>query len=62
MNMNRLINIGLRMLVNKGVEVAANRGKQPKDMTPQERAAAQKAQHSARGARRSIGMLRRFMR
>ena len=62
MNMNRLINMGLRMLMNKGIEVAANRGKKADDMTPEEREAAKKARQSTQTARRSVGMLRRFMR
>jgi|GEM_PF-6336236 len=33
MNMNRLINMGVRMLMNKGIDVASRRGKRPEDMT-----------------------------
>lgn len=62
MNMNRLINMGLRMLMNKGIDVAARRGKRPEDMTPQERQNAQKARQQGQTARRSLNMLRRFMR
>jgi hypothetical protein len=62
MNMNRLINMGLRMLMNKGINAAANRGKKPEDMTPAERETAQKARQSGKTAQRGVGMLRRFMR
>ena len=62
MNMNRLINKGMRMLMNKGISTAARRGKNPADMTPQERASAKTTQHNAQKARRGLGMLRRFMR
>ena len=41
MDLNRLINMLVRMFVNKGVNAginyAANRGKDPKDMTREER-------------------------
>lgn len=62
MNMNRLINMGLRMLMNKGIDAASRRGKKPEDMTPQERENAKKARSSTQNAQRGIGMLRRFMR
>ena len=62
MNMNRLINMGLRMLMNKGIDAASRRGKKPEDMTQQERDSAKKARQNTQNARRSIGMLRRFMR
>ena len=62
MNMNRLINMGLRMLMNKGIEVAANKGKKPEDMTPEERKSAQATKANAQKARRGLGLARRFMR
>lgn len=62
MNMNRLINMGLRMLMNKGIDAASRRGKKSEDMTPQERENAKKARNTTQNAQRSIGMLRRFMR
>ena len=62
MNMNRLVNMGLRMLTNKGIALAARKGKQPQDMTPQERLAAKMAQQNANKARRGLGLVRRFMR
>ncbi len=66
MNMNSLINMGVRMLMNKGISkgisVASNRGKSPENMTPEERASAQSTKGNAHKARRGLGMLRRFMR
>jgi hypothetical protein len=62
MNMNRLINMGLRMLMNKGIDVASRRGKKPEEMTQQERDSAKKARKNTQTAQRSVGMLRRFMR
>ena len=62
MNMNRLINMGLRMLMRKGTEMAANRGKRPEDMTPQEREQAKSARQTAQKAQRGMRTARRFMR
>jgi hypothetical protein len=62
MNMNRLINMGLRMITDKGVALAAHKGKRPEDMTPEERKAARSAQQNANKARRGLGLARRFMR
>ncbi|MFT6075115.1 MAG: hypothetical protein ACJAZ1_002039 [Yoonia sp.] len=52
MNMNRLINMGLRMLMNKGVDVASRRGKKPEGMTKQARESAKKTRNNTqlRGA------------
>ena len=54
--------MGLRLVMNKGINMAANRGKNPADMTPEERRAAQTARRNGQKARRGVGMLRRFMR
>ena len=62
MNMNRLINMGLRMLMRKGTEMAANRGKRAEDMTPQEREQAKSARQTAQKAQRGMRAARRFMR
>lgn len=66
MNMNRLINMGLRMLmnkgINKGIDMASKKGKRPEDMTPEERAAAQTTRQNAHKARKGLGIARRFMR
>jgi hypothetical protein len=62
MNMNRLINMGMRMLMRKGTEMAANRGKRPEDMTSEERAQAKTARQTAQKAQRGMNAARRFMR
>ena len=62
MNMNRLINMGVRMLMRKGTEIAANRGKRPEDMTPDERAQAKNARQTSQKAQRGMRAVRRFMR
>ena len=66
MNMNRLINMGLRMImrkgINTGISAAANRGKRPEDMTPEERQMAKSTRQNAQNTRKSMRVLRRFMR
>ena len=62
MNMNRLINMGVRMLMNKGMKAAANRGKQPQDMTAEEREQAKSARDTANKAQKGMRAARRFMR
>ena len=66
MNIDRLIQMGVRMLLNKGINkgigLAANRGKRAEDMTPEERQSASAARGNAQKARRGLGMIRRFMR
>ncbi|SIT79608.1 hypothetical protein SAMN05421665_0973 [Yoonia rosea] len=66
MNMNQLINMGLRMLMRKGMSkgmaLMANKGKRPEDMTSEERAQAKNAQQTAQKAQRGLNAARRFMR
>lgn len=66
MNMNRLINRGMRMLMNrgisKGIDVASRRGKKPEELTAEEQQAARSARGNAQNAQRSMKFLRRFMR
>ena len=66
MNMNRLINMGLRMLmrkgINKGIALASTKGKRPEDMTPEERAQAKETQQTAQKAQKGMRAARRFMR
>ncbi len=66
MNMNRLINMGVRMLmrrgINKGIDVASRRGKSADEMTPEERQGSQSTRKNAQRARRGLNILRRFMR
>jgi hypothetical protein len=58
MNVNQLINMGMRMLMrkgmSKGVALMANKGKRPEDMTPEERAQAKNAQQTAQKAQRGL--------
>ncbi len=62
MNINRLINLGLRMLTQKGIQVIAQKGRRPQDMTPQEREQAKAARQMTQKGQRSIRTARRFMR
>ncbi|MEL6681284.1 MAG: hypothetical protein AAFQ09_01415 [Pseudomonadota bacterium] len=66
MNANRLINMAMRMLmrkgISKGIDIAANRGKSAKDMTPEQRASAQETRQTAHKARRGLNLVRRLMR
>ncbi len=66
MNINGLINMGVRMLmrkgINKGIDMAASRGKHPNDMTPEEREQAKSARDTANKAQRGMNAARRFMR
>ncbi|MCG3266337.1 hypothetical protein Yoon_01230 [Yoonia sp. I 8.24] len=60
--MNRLINMGMRMLMNGGIKMASTRGKNTEDMTPQERQSAQSTQQNLQKARKGMRIMRRFMR
>ncbi len=62
MNMNRLINMGIRMLMNFGADKLANGGKDPSEMTREERQAAQKNKQNIGKARKGMNIMRRFMR
>jgi hypothetical protein len=62
MNMNRLMNMGMRMLMRKGIGFMASRGKPPQEMTPEERAQAKNAQQTAQKAQKGMRAARRFMR
>ncbi len=66
MNMNRLINMAMRMLmrkgINAGIDVATRGGKRPEDMTAEERQAAQSARNNTHRARRGLRFMGRFMR
>lgn len=65
MNVDRLINMIFRRLMrqgmNKGIQMAANRGKKPEDMTPEERAQAKEATQNAKKVQRGMRTARRFM-
>ena len=62
MNMNRLINMGVRMAMRHGSKYLANRGKSQADMTPDERKSAQSSQVNMRRAQQGLRFFRRFMR
>lgn len=66
MNIDGLIRRAVRMLmrrgVNKGLNMAANRGKDPADMTPAERQEAKQSRQNMQRARRGANIARRFMR
>ncbi len=66
MNVERLINMVLRRLMrkgmNKGMDMAANRGKRPEDMTPEERAQAKATRENARKLQKGVRTARRFTR
>lgn len=46
--------------INKGINHVANRGRNPKDMTPAERQEAKAARETARRAKQAIRLGRRF--
>lgn len=66
MNVNGLINMGVRMLmrkgINKGIDMAATRGKDPGEMTPEDREQAKSAKQTAAKAKKTMRVARRFMR
>lgn len=66
MNSDQLIRMLTRMFVNrglnKGIDALARRGKNPEDMTQQEKQQAQSARKNAHNARRLINTMRRFTR
>lgn len=65
MNVERLINMVMRRLMrkgmNKGIEMAANRGKKPEDMTPEERTQAQATSKNAKNLQKGMRATRRIM-
>ena len=62
MNINRLIHMGLRLLMRKGTQLAASRGKRPEDMNSEERAQTKAAQQTRRKAQKGMRAVRRFIR
>jgi len=64
MDLNRLINMFVRMFVNKGINkgitYAANCGKDPKTMTPEERQQAKAARQNVKRARQAIRLGRKI--
>ena len=65
MDWNRLFSMlskmFIRTAVNKGISFAARRGKDPKDMTPEERKQAQNARQMADKAQKAARLGRRFL-
>ena len=66
MNMNRLINVAMRQImnrgINKGIDFASKRGKSQENMTQGERQNAQNTRQTMQKARQGMRIMRRFMR
>ncbi len=64
MDLNRLITMLVRMFarkgINAGITYAANRGKDPKTMTPEEQQQAKAARQTAKRARQALKLGRRI--
>ncbi len=64
MNADRIISMILRRLmnagINKGINLAANRGRDPNDMTDEERTLAKQARDNATRGRKAMQMGRRI--
>lgn len=64
MNIERLLRMIFRMAgrkaLNRGVDMAVNRGKSPQEMTPEERKRARAAKQTAKRARQTARMVRRL--
>ncbi len=62
MNINRLINLALRMLMKRGAGMTANRNGPPKGTGPDGRKSGYVNRQTMQKARRGMQILRRFMR
>ncbi len=64
MNVDRIIMMIFRKFMNrgvsKGIDMAANRGRDPKDMTQDERQQAKQARDASKRARKAMQMGRRM--
>jgi len=64
MNGNHILRMAMRMVLNRGINAGmdkmARRGRDPKDMSPTERATAQQSRKNMGNARRGINMIRRM--
>lgn len=62
--MNQILRMILRMAMNKGINrgirTMSTRGRDPREMTPDERAKAQGQRQNLQHARRAVNLLRRF--
>ena len=69
MNLSQILNMVLRIVtrravelgVNKAIDVAARRGKAPAEMTPEDHKAARASKASTRKAREAMRITRRFL-
>ena len=60
--LNQVIRMAMNMLVSKGINKVAQGGKDPQDMTAEERRSAQSKRQNMGRARKATNILRRFMR
>lgn len=64
MSFDRILRMILRRVMNRGVNAgirhAATRGKQPQDMTPEERQRARQGQDTAKRVRQAMRVTRRI--
>lgn len=60
--LNQVIRMTMNMLVSKGINKASQGGKDPQDMTADDRRAAQSKRKNLGRVRQAANMLRRFMR
>ena len=60
--LNQIMRMAMNMLISKGINKAAQGGKDPQDMTAEERRSAQSKRQNMGRARKATNILRRFMR
>lgn len=60
MNANQVLRLVMRLVMNRGIRHLSTKGRDLKDMTPQERQAAKQTRQTVSGARRAMQTLRRF--
>ncbi|MBI1418317.1 MAG: hypothetical protein GC146_13940 [Limimaricola sp.] len=62
--MEQILRTILRMVLNRGINsgirTMSNRGRDPREMTPEERAKARGQRQNMQQARRAVNLLRRF--
>lgn len=70
MNLNQILNMVLKIVtrramqlgMNKAIDLAATRGKSARQMTPEDKMAAQQTREAVKRARQAARITRRFMR
>ena len=62
MNMNRLMNMVVQIVMRRVIDLVARRGKSAGDMTPSERGSARTARQTGQKAQRGFQLLRRLLR